>query len=223
MPGFNPTEQSSLLDLLTALQGGMTGGQGYNILGGILGQQQERVDQRQAQLGSLTDLLTNAAGGGMAYEGASALADAYTRGSNVPPRIEDVLGALYPTGGPEPTNASGAVMDFPMGSRPGTPYGPPVTPQTPVQGPQAMSPIAQATASPTEQIAMEEFAQSQLLQQDYAGLAQDAANAAARGMDITEYTQKVAAANPQLIAADPKMFSDVIAQAFGGNTLQIGG
>jgi hypothetical protein len=96
MPNFNPQEQSSLLGLLSALQSGLPGSQGYSLLQGVLGQQQNRLAARDERVGSLIDMITNAAGSGQSYEAAQALAGAYSAGSNIPPRVEDALGSLYP-------------------------------------------------------------------------------------------------------------------------------
>jgi hypothetical protein len=211
MANFNPMEEKSLMDLLTGLQGGMMGDQAYALLGDIMAQQQARVAQRQERLGSLSDLLVQGASQGQTYGAAQSLADAYTRGSNVPPMIEDTLSALYPNATP-PTNYLGHVMDAPMGNRPGSPYSPA---PAPVYGEQSTSPVAMSQMSPTESIAVDRYAQQQALQADYQGLAADAASAAQSGMSMQEYKTQVAAANPHLVAADPAMFEKIVAQAYG--------
>jgi hypothetical protein len=130
-PNFNPQEQQSLLGLLSALQSGLPGSQGYSLLQGVLGQQQSRLAARDERVGSLIDMITNAAASGQSYEAAQALAGAYSRGSNTPPRIDDALNSLYPAtagGTPGPGfNATAAAQ-----SQQGT--------TSPIYQPQAPSP-----------------------------------------------------------------------------------
>lgn len=97
MANYNPDEQNSLVALVAALRGGLAPSTGYGLFQDILNQQAARVDERQARLSSLTDLLSQQAIAGQSLEGAQALADAYTRGNTVPPRIEDVISSLYPS------------------------------------------------------------------------------------------------------------------------------
>jgi len=144
---FNPQERNSLVSLLSALQGGLPGSQGYGLLQDILGQQQQRVAQRQERMGSLIDLLVNGAAQGQSYEAAQALAGAYTNGSNMPPRIEDALGSLYP-GGPGTGGATfGGQNALPaMGGNPDA--------MSPVYQPQPMS--------PQDQLAYQELQQNDM-------------------------------------------------------------
>lgn len=94
---YSPYEERSLMNLLAAMQGGMSGSAGYGLLNDIMGQQSARVDARQQRMGSLQDLLVNSAMQGQSVDAASALADAYTRGQgNLPPMIADTLSGLYP-------------------------------------------------------------------------------------------------------------------------------
>jgi len=108
---FNPQETDSLMALLAGLRGGMDPATAYGVYGDVLGQQSVRHDERQQRLDTLTDLLTNAATGGLtgqptSYQGAQALADAYTHGSTMPPRIEDTLSSLYPVASNAPQAAA---------------------------------------------------------------------------------------------------------------------
>lgn len=96
-PRYSPDERSSLINLLAALRGGLEPSTGLGLYQGVQADQAARIDERQARLNSLTDLIVGAAGQGQSLDAVNALADAYTRGSNVPPRIEDVIGGLYPT------------------------------------------------------------------------------------------------------------------------------
>lgn len=104
MPNYNPTEETSLLALLAALKGGMSPTTGYQMFQDVLNQQAARVDARQQRLSSLQDLLTSEAREGQSLAGVQALADAYTPGGGVPPRIENTINALYPMVTP-PTQA----------------------------------------------------------------------------------------------------------------------
>ena len=134
MTNFNPDEQRSLMALLSGLQGGMTRSSGMSALQSILGQQQSRLAARDERMGSLIDLITSAAGQGQSLEAAQSLAGAYTAGSNIPPRIEDALGSLYPDpgipGAPSVPSQFGGVDAAPNPAMQQSPvYMDPTTPQ----------------------------------------------------------------------------------------------
>lgn len=149
MTNFNPDEQRSLMALLSGLQGGMTGSSGMSALQGILGQQQSRLAARDERMGSLIDLITSAAGQGQSLEAAQSLAGAYTAGSNIPPRIEDALGSLYPDpgipGAPSVPSQFGGVDAAPNPAMQQSPVYMP--PQQPPMTPQDQYASAQASAS----------------------------------------------------------------------------
>lgn len=124
---YTPFERGTLQDLLIALKGGLAPGIGYELLNSILGGAQTRVANNVARrqylsdrahqedlenkaarverVGGLQDYLIQQAMGGMPYEGALAIANAYSHGPNLLPRLEDTLQGMYPGGGvaPEPT------------------------------------------------------------------------------------------------------------------------
>lgn len=95
MPNFNPMERQSLLNLLTALRGGLDPSVGSSFLGDVLGQQQGRVDERQAKMQSITDMLVGGAAEGRPLESAETLSDVYYPGG-APPRVEGAISTLYP-------------------------------------------------------------------------------------------------------------------------------
>jgi hypothetical protein len=159
---FNPQNEQGILGLVAALKSGMSPDTAYGLFQGIQQDQASQIAARQERLGGLADLLMGAASQGTPYAGAEALADAAP--GPMGPAVQQMLAALYPTGeqGPAPTNASGAQMDFPSGSRPGEPlamaYG------APDAGPTAMSPtFVPQGPSPTEAIAMQEMEQQQAI------------------------------------------------------------
>lgn len=175
MPNFNPGEEQNLMALVAALRGGMQPSTGYSLLQDVLGQQAARVDERKARLQSLTDLLVQNAQQGASLKAATAMADAYTRGNNMPPQIEGVLGDLYPGGGPQmvpdtaamaptpaPASAAGAVSS-------GSPYAgyfapqqgpPPMVSQTPPPG-TVTSPLAPPPDPVAEAQAAADYATAQ--------------------------------------------------------------
>src|SRR6058998_2466427 len=109
---YNPQEQQSLASLLVALRGGLDPNTAYTQLQNVIGQQQQRVADRQQQLGSLTDLLTQGAAQGQTFQQSQMLADLQTPGQGTPPMIANALSTLYPQpqrtnmyGGPAPQQA----------------------------------------------------------------------------------------------------------------------
>lgn len=185
---FNPQEQSSLVGLLAALQGGLPGSTGYGLLQDVLGQQQSRIAARQERTGSLIDMLVNGAAGGQSYEAAQALAGAYTNGSNMPPRIEDALSSLYPGAAPAPAGATfGGANPLPaMSGQPGM--------QSPVFQPQPMS--------PQDQLAYQELQQNDAQAQAQAAAAPMMANALAN-QALSMIQSGTMVVNGQEVPADP--------------------
>jgi hypothetical protein len=132
-------EERSLMDLLTALRGGLPATQGYSLLQDVVMGQQQRLDERQARQMGLLDLIGGQAMAGQSYEGATALADAYTPQPGVPPRVSEGIDALYPEQ-PLPYSASAGAQGLSYGSA------------RPVQSPAYQAP----TPSISEQLAMQQ-------------------------------------------------------------------
>lgn len=105
---YNRNEQASLLNLLSALQAGMSGAQGLQIYNYLVGQNAARIAERQAQTQGLIDLLAGQAQSGQEFEGARALARAY-QGGPLSPRIRQAMRALYPRGVGEDPQAAALV------------------------------------------------------------------------------------------------------------------
>jgi hypothetical protein len=211
---FNPQNEQGILGLVAALKSGMSPDTAYGLFQGIQQDQASQIAARQERLGGLADLLMGAASQGTPYAGAEALADAAP--GPMGPAVQQMLAALYPTGeqGPAPTNASGAQMDFPSGSRPGEPlamaYG------APDAGPTAMSPtFVPQGPSPTEAIAMQEMEQQQAITADLTALQADAAAKKAEGWTLDQYLAAVQKSNPQLFAVAPDQARQVLEGTFG--------
>jgi hypothetical protein len=96
MPNFNPQETQGLEALLVALRGGLEPSTGYSQLQNIIGQQQQRVADRRARMGSLTDFLTQGAAQGQTFQQSKMLADVQTPGQGIPPMIQNAMQTLYP-------------------------------------------------------------------------------------------------------------------------------
>lgn len=198
---FNPQGQQSLLDLIAGLKAGMDPAAAYGIYQDIAGEQAQRIANRQNRLAGLSDLLSQTAMAGMPYSGAQALAEAQPGPAG--PAVQSMLQSLYPYGeeSPIPTNASGAVMDQPSGSRP-TPSG--FTPEgyaVPTSGPQSVSPAFQPVPpSPTEQASMQEAQATMATQQAAQQLAVDASARAAQGQTMQEFLTDAARYYPELFA-----------------------
>lgn len=228
---YNPQNEQGLMGLLAALKGGMDPGTAYGVYGDIQNSQMTAVANRQERLGGLAELLMNAAGSGQTYEGASALAEAAPGPAG--PAVQQMLSALYPTADEvAPRNANGAIMDFPQGSRPGTPLGeaygasgfPGANPVGPDygMGASAMSPVYQPPQpSVSEQLAMEQAAtEQQTAQQDAANWAQVTAQfSAAKAQNLTpEQAYAKMAAVPEyaaLFGQNPEMVADIMTNTFG--------
>ncbi len=134
---FNPQESGSLELLLNALRAGLPGNTGYGIMQDVLGQQQQRVQQRQGMLQNLVSNLTNAAQQGGSYQGAQAMANAMVPGQGLPPMVGQALNALYPA------QDTGAIYNSP-----GPNQYQPIMQRSPMQ-----QSVVAPTPSPTDQLA----------------------------------------------------------------------
>ena len=90
---MNPS--GGLASLVSALQSGMSGSDAFGIVQYLESEQQRRMAQRADRLSGLASLLTQAAGGGMTYDAAQAMADAQPGPAG--PAVEQMLAALYPS------------------------------------------------------------------------------------------------------------------------------
>lgn len=184
MANFNPQERDSLMSLLSALNGGLSGSQGYSALGNILSQQQTRIDNRQERMGSLIDMLVNNAGSGGSLQASRALARAYTNGSNIPPQIRGALQDLYPQeSGPES-------MSYGLPQGPGDPsqsFSMPAPSSGPAQTFSPLAQQAQAPMTPQDQLAYMQIQENQ---------AQQAAAPATAQALVTQAVSVIGTPNP---------------------------
>lgn len=232
---FNPQNEQGILGLVSALQSGMTPDTAYSLFQGIQQDQAARIAQRQDRLGGLAELLMGAAAGGTPYAGAEALADAAP--GPMGPAVQQMLSALYPTGG-EPEgpdlNANGQPMDGPVGSPAGFEYVPGPGSQatggggsympTTGAGPSATSPtFVPQGPSPTEMIAVQQAEQEQAITADLTALQADAAKKKAEGWTLDQYLAAVQQANPGLFAAAPELTQQVLEGTFGPNAYDMMG
>lgn len=211
---FNPQNEQGILGLVAALKAGMdpsSAGSAYSMI-----QQDQAADvaRRQERLGGLAEMLMGAATQGTPYAGAEALADAAP--GPMGPAVQQMLAALYPTGdmGPAPTNASGAQMDFPSGSRPGDPlamaYG------APDAGPTATSPaFVPQGPSPTEQIAMQNMEQEQAISQALSQFASEVTAAKAKGWPVDQVVAQLGKTNPELLAVAGDQVQQILTTTYG--------
>lgn len=204
---YNTPNESSLLDLIGALKGGMDPNTAYGVYQNVQQDQMNRVAQRQERLGGLAQLLSGTAMQGMPYSGAQALAEAQPGPAG--PAVQQMLASLYPQGetSPPPTNANGAPLDLPNGSRPTQSGLTAPSPQTgmqyqvPTSGPTSTSPAFQPAApSATEQIAMQQAATQQSQQQALQQFAVDASAKAAGGVDMQTFLVNAAQYYPDLFS-----------------------
>lgn len=204
---YNTPNEQSLLDLIGALKGGLDPSTAYGVYQNIQQDQATQIANRQQRLGGLAELLSGSAMQGMPYSGAQALAEAQPGPAG--PAVQAMLQSLYPNGetGAIPTNASGAPMDFPAGSRPSPTGATPPSPvtgmqyQVPTSGPTSTSPAFQpAQPSPTEAIAMDEAARAGAQQQALQQFAVDASSKAQQGVDMQTFLINAAQFYPDLFS-----------------------
>lgn len=235
---YSDENQQGLMSLLAASQQGLDPTTAYGMIQDIQGDQQALIEQRQARQSGLIGMLMEAAQGGMPYAGAEALLDAAP--GPMGPALQSALSSLYPDGGPPPTNANGAVMDGPAGSRaidpstgqanpyagqtslPGGGFAP--TPTPPVTGPQAMSPAFQPPEpSVSDQMSMMEMEQQQAVQADLTLAQTDAANARAKEWTVDDWIAKSQSQNPDLWATAPEEMMAIAENTFGATAVEFRG
>jgi len=227
---YSDENQQGLLSLLASSQDGLDPTIAYGMMQDIQGQQQALNAQRQERQSGLIGMLQELAMGGMPYQGAEAMLDAAP--GPMGPALDSALSALYPTGEDPRTNASGAVMDFPSGSRP-TPTGlTPPTPQGmqyevptgPAYGAEALSPAFQPPQpSVSDQQAMMEMEQQQVLQSDLTALQAEVSEAKARGWSVDDTIARAQAQNPELFATAPEEVQAIIEMTYGPAALEMRG
>ncbi len=227
---YSDENTQGLMSLLAASQNHLDPTTAYGMMQDIQANQQAQNEQRQARQSGLLGMLQELAMGGMPYAGAEAMLDAAP--GPMGPALQRGLQSLYPEGGLPPTNASGAVMDFPAGSRaidPSTgemnPYagqeslsgggfGP--TPMPQPTGPDALSPAFQPEPlSFTEQQAQMEMAQQETLSTDLALLQQDAAASRANQLTVDEFIAESMKENADLWARAPEEAMQIVENTYG--------
>lgn len=223
---YSDENQKGLMSLLAASQQGLDPTTAYGMLQDIQGDQEALIAQRQERQSGLIGMLMEQAQGGLPYAGAEAMLEAAP--GPMGPALRSALSSLYPEGGDVPRNASGAVMDFPAGSRltdPATgmmnPYAPPDAMPT---GPNALSPsFVPPEPSFTEQQAMMEMEQQESLNADLTLLQADAAQARANEWTVDDYIAKVSSENPELFATAPEEVMQIIENTFGAQAVEMRG
>lgn len=215
---FNPQNEQGLLGVVAALKNGMDPGTAYSIYQNLQQDQAQQIAQRQQRLSGLADLLTGSAMQGMPYAGAQALAEAAPGPAG--PAVQNMLQALYPAGEAAlPTNASGAVMDFPSGSRPTTTG---VTPEgygVPMAGPQSTSPAFVPPApSMGEQVQAQQLQQQQELQALWQEFTTNAQSYAASGRTREQFLLDAAKAYPELFGSDIQTVQQIVLTIFAQPT-----
>lgn len=226
---YSDENQQGLMSLLAASQSGLDPATAYTMLQNIQSQQEAQNQQRMDRQSGLLGMLQEAAMSGMPYEGAQAMLDAAP--GPMGPALQAGLSAAYPSGGPPPTNASGAQMDFPVGSRLDyVPQGVPgpaaqnFVPTAPTSGPQATSPMfVPEQPSPTEQQAMMEMQQQDELQGELSLVQQDAAAARAQEWTVDDFIAKSQTENPDLWAQAPEEMMQIVENTFGAAAVDMRG
>lgn len=112
---FNEQNQTTLDNLLAALQTGLPGATGYNIYQDVLQQQMAQQQARQQRLQGFASNIINMASSGMPQANVTSIMDLLTPGSGVPPKVAEMLSTAFPE---PPRNYLGHVMDSPQGSMP---------------------------------------------------------------------------------------------------------
>ena len=232
---YSPQNENGLMSLLAGLESGLDPSIAYSVLQEIQGDQQAQLQQRQERQSGLIGMLGELAMSGMPYAGAEAMLDAAP--GPMGPALDSALATLYPNGGPPPTNASGAVMDFPVGSgaREGAQYVPQGIPGPamqnfvpsdtgPTAGPQATSPAFQSAPVPfAEQQAMMEMEQQAALDADLTGLQADAAKRKSQNWTVDQFIAEAQKNNPELFASAPEEVEAIISMTFGPAALETRG
>ena len=201
---FNPQGQQSLLDLIGGLKAGMDPAAAYGIYQDVAGEQAQRLANRQQRLAGLSDLLSQTAMAGMPYSGAQALAQAAPGPAG--PAVQQMLDALYPTGGPGGAGVSAPDLNYlgnPMDS-PVTQPGEPGAAEFPGigRGAQAVSPTFQPQPlSPTEAQAAQEMQAQQANGQALQSFAVDASKKAQEGVDMRTFLQSATQYYPELFSS----------------------
>lgn len=227
---YSDENQQGLMSLLAASQKGLDPTTAYGMLQDIQGDQEAQLAQRKERQAGLIGMLMEQAQGGMPYAGAEAMLEAAP--GPMGPALQSALEALYPGGGPLPTNANGEIMDMPMGSRPtdpatgmANPYSGLTTlpgggygdvPVNPATGPEATSPAYQpAPPSFSDQQAMMEMEQQQTLQADLTAAQADAAAARAEQWTVDDWIAKSQGENPEMWATAPEEMMAIAQNTFG--------
>jgi hypothetical protein len=220
MANFNPQEQQSLEQLLIALRGGLEPSTGYSMLQNVIGEQQQRMADRQERMGSLTDFLTKGASQGQTFQQSKILADVMTPQQGVPNQLQGALNTLYPQSPVQAQNAP--IGGFPAGNPP---------PQQMVN--QRMSPLMPtpqqqfAQMSPTEQMSMQSAQATQQTDAAFSSFMAEAQAARAGGIvDPNQFINQLVAAEPQygaVLSSDPSKTSAILQLVFGKIAMSTGG
>jgi hypothetical protein len=172
----------------------------------------------------------------MPYEGAQALAEAQPGPAG--PAVQSMLESLYPYSGEEaaPTNASGAIMDFPAGNRPTpsgfTPYGDNGAGGYQAMGqsgPMAQSPAIDPAVAMQQQMIQGEQAAAQqaaAVEPIWGAVSADLAEAKGKLTPPDVAISQILAANPdiaQILSSDPGRLQGMMEAIFGAGALKYAG
>jgi hypothetical protein len=207
---YSDENQQGLLSLLAASQQGLDPTTAYGMLQDIQGDQESLNAQRQERQSGLIGMLMEAAQGGMPYAGAEALLDAAP--GPMGPALQSALGSLYGDQG------GSQVMHTPEGGAlPAQPTG-----LAPMPG--SLSPTFQPPQpSISDQQAVMEMEQQQVLDADLTALQADAAQARAQEWTADDYIARATAQNPELFATAPEEAMAIIENTFGSAAIDMRG
>lgn len=212
---YSPNNEQGLLSLVAALKAGMDPSTGVQMLGMIEQDQAQQVAQRQQRLGGLADLLMGAAGSGMPYAGAEALAQAAPGPAG--PAVDEMLTSLYPGHEAAPAAADfGALGSWQQEqSQMQSPTYMP-DPMAQLQQQQAQQGVMQGELEMQQQVTAMESQQA--MQAAVPDLMSDASKYARDGKPIQEFMQVATSAYPEFFATPEgiEFFQQIVSTAYAG-------
>lgn len=219
MAMMNPT--GGLASLVDALEGGMAPDQAFSVMQMLEQEQQQRVAQRAERLGGLASLLTDAAGQGIGYGGAQALAEAAPGPAG--PAVESMLASLY--GSETPMTSTQYGPPEPAGTAPLPETQSPVYTQNP-QAQMAMAQQEMALQAQQAELAAVDPAMSAASDAQWGQLATLLAKAKGKNIDPATAYASIVAKNPAAAAvfsADPDRLQGMIENIFGQAAVKYAG
>lgn len=216
---MNPT--GGLASLIDALGGGMDPSQAFGIVQYLEQDQQNRMAQRAERLGGLASLLTDAAGQGMGYGGAQALAEAAPGPAG--PAVQNMLQSLY--GDPNPMTSTPYGQPEPAGTAPLPETQSPVYTQNP-QMQMAAQQQEMALQAQQAELASVDPAMTAASDAQWGQLATLLAKAKGKNIDPATAYSSIVAKNPAAAAvfsSDPGRLQGIIESIFGQAAVKYAG